>query len=51
MAKRIILNTLKVLAAVTAVYVIAIVILTAISPKLFTVEEDEDYFYFEDEDV
>lgn len=48
--KRKILNTLKVVAIVTAVYAIAIVVLTAISPKLIpNEEEDEDFELIEDD--
>jgi len=42
MMKRILVKTLKVVAVVTAVYVIVVGVLIAISPKLIPNEEEDD---------
>lgn len=53
--KRILVNTLKVVATVTVAYVTVIGILIAISPRLIPNEEDDDFdssdFEHEEEDL
>lgn len=47
MMRRIVINVLKLVAAVTTVYVMAVILLTAISPRLIP-NEEEDYDLDED---
>ena len=53
--KRKVPKTLKVVAgvagAVVAVWVIAVAVLTLISPRLIPIDEDDDDFFFSDLDI
>lgn len=51
--KRILKNTLKVVVIVTVAYVTVVGILTAISPRLEPIDEedDDDFLEFEDKEI